>query len=412
VHFTFETADGWLQFQSLLKVNVGLVQMKRRNMLNVSRVLSVMGLLAIFIGVAIAGEDEPVSPLQARRDKIMIEALLRLPKEQVKHDEKTNVLVKRYLKTTTDGNSFLKVIQHCEPEGAADLLWEFALSPKATDSAIVQAIELALDRGGKELILGWVAENQTKDDALVVVSKLALVNHSEMPDLLLPIVTAVDSASAVATTAAQGLARNINGQRKLVELARAGKLRGDAKSLVAGTLRASSDKEVAQAAAELFPLPMSRDQKPLPPIEELAKRTGNREQGEKLFRGVATCANCHIVKGQGKNVGPDLSEIGSKLTREAMLVAILDPSAGISHNYESYALQTDSGDIATGLLVSQTDEEIVLKDAQGIERKFPRDEVEEFKKQEKSIMPENLHHGFDEQGLIDIVEFMLSLKKE
>ena len=359
-----------------------------------------------------AGEDEPANPLQMRRDKIMIEALLRLPKDQIKHDEKTNMLVKRYLKSTIDGNSFLKVIQHCEPEGAADLLWEFALSPKATDSTMVQAIELALDRGGKELIRGWVVENQTKDDALAVVSKLALVNHAEMSDLLLPIVTAVDSASAVATTAAQGLARNINGQRKLVELARAGKLRGDAKSLVAGTLRASSDKDVAQAAAELFPLPMSRDQKPLPPIEELAKRIGDREQGEKLFRGVATCANCHIVKGQGKNVGPDLSEIGSKLTREAMLVAILDPSAGISHNYELYALQTDSGDIATGLLVSQTDVEIVLKDAQGIERKFAREEVVEFKKQEKSIMPENLHHAFDEQGLIDIVEFMLSLKKE
>jgi hypothetical protein len=50
-----------------------------------------------------------------------------------------------------------------------------------------------------------------------------------------------------------------------------------------------------------------------------------------------------------------------------MFVAIVDPSAGISHNYESYILQTDSGDVATGLLVSQTEEEIVLKDAQGIE---------------------------------------------
>jgi putative heme-binding domain-containing protein len=165
-------------------------------------------------------------------------------------------------------------------------------------------------------------------------------------------------------------------------------------------------------AADLFPLPMSKDQKPLPSIEELAKRSGVAGHGEKLFRSVATCSNCHIVKGYGKNVGPDLSEIGSKLSREAMFVAILEPSAGVSHNYESYVLQTDSGDVATGLLVSQTDEEIVLKDAQGIERKFARDEVEEFKKQEKSIMPENLHHNFDEQGLVDIVEYMLSLKKE
>jgi putative heme-binding domain-containing protein len=119
-----------------------------------------------------------------------------------------------------------------------------------------------------------------------------------------------------------------------------------------------------------------------------------------------------VVRGVGKGVGPDLSEIGSKLTREAMLVAILDPSAGISHNYETFADQTDSGEVGTGLLVSQTEEEIILKDAQGIERKYPREEVLEFKKQEKSLMPENLHHNFDEQGLVDIVEYMLSLKKE
>jgi len=370
-----------------------------------------LGWFAVF-STPVLAQDTPASPLQLRRDKILIEALLRLPKEEIKRDEKTNALVQRFLKSTTDGNMFLKVIQHCEPDGSAELLWNFALSPKARDSTRVQAMEMCLNHKGTAIVAAWLAENKNNEAAHEIVAKLALANHPELTTLLLPLVQDRDILPGIAAAAGQGMLRTIPGQRMLIEQAKESKLRGDVKALVAGSLRNSSNQEVAKMAADLFPLPMSKDQKPLPSIEELAKRSGVAVNGEKLFRSVATCSNCHIVKGYGKNVGPDLSEIGSKLSREAMFVAILEPSAGVSHNYESYVLQTDSGDVATGLLVSQTDEEIVLKDAQGIERKFDRDEVEEFKKQEKSIMPENLHHNFDEQGLVDIVEYMLSLKKE
>lgn len=372
-------------------------------------VLSAAGLLS---NASSQAQDPPANPLSARRDKILIEALLRLPKEDVKHDEKTDALVQRFLKSTADGNLFLKVIEHYQPNESAELLWTFALSPKATDSTVVQAIEMCLNRNGKEIVEKWLNANKATEGVHLTVAKIALANHADIAVLLSPLVVDAEVQPAMAVAAGQGMVRSIPGQKLLIQNAKEGKLRGDVKALVAGTLRSSPNAELAKEAADLFPLPMSKDQKPLPSIEELAKRTGTAANGEKLFRGVATCSNCHIVKGYGKNVGPDLSEIGSKLTREAMFVAILDPSAGVSHNFESYILQTDSGDVATGLLVSQTEEEIVLKDAQGIERKFPRDEVEEFKKQEKSIMPENLHHNFDEQGLVDIVEYMLTLKKE
>lgn len=391
-----------------------------RNWLSVGNMCSkVLAFRIAILGLIVAlccekgwTQDPPANPLQLRRDKILIEAMLRLPKGEVKHDEKTNALVRRFLKSTSDGNMFLKVVEHCEPEGAAELLWEFGLSNKATDSTMVQAIEMCLNRKGRGIVEKWLTDNKSADKAHETVAKIALANHADVASLLRPLVVDANSLPGVAAAAGQGMVRSAAGQKLLLDAAKEGTLRGDVKTLVAGSLRKSTNEEIAKAAADVFPLPMAKDQKPLPSIDELAKRSGTPADGEKLFRGAATCSNCHIVKGFGKNVGPDLSEIGSKLTREAMFVAIVDPSAGISHNYESYILQTDSGDVATGLLVSQTEEEIVLKDAQGIERKFPRDEVEEFKKQEKSIMPENLHHNFDEQGLVDLVEYMLTLKKE
>lgn len=356
--------------------------------------------------------DEPINPLQARRDKIMVEALLRLPKESVPKDEKTSLLIGRFLKQTKDGATLIKVVRHCEPADANEILWNFAASDQATDSTAVEAIGLLLERGGREVVSNWIEANLENNEANKLLQRIGLTNRSELLELFAPLVEDPKVAPGLAATAALSLSRSPAGQKVLIELAKGGKLRGDAKSLVASSIRNSSDKAIAEAAKDLFPLPMSKDQKPLPPIDELAKRAGNAEGGKKLFVGAATCSNCHVVRGVGKGVGPDLSEIGSKLTREAMLVAILDPSAGISHNYETFAVQTDSGEVGTGLLVSQTEEEIILKDAQGIERKYPRDEVLEFKKQEKSLMPENLHHNFDEQGLVDIVEYMLSLKKE
>lgn len=140
--------------------------------------------------------------------------------------------------------------------------------------------------------------------------------------------------------------------------------------------------------------------------------TGNADDGLKLFRGAATCANCHQVGQHGKEVGPNLSEIGSKLSREAMLTSILDPSAGISHNYENYKVLTDSGQVITGIKVNETDSEVVIRTADAIDRKIAKNEIELLRKSDKSIMPENLHHSFDQKGLVDLIEYMVTLKKK
>ena len=77
-------------------------------------------------------------------------------------------------------------------------------------------------------------------------------------------------------------------------------------------------------------------------------------RGKIVYNTVGKCNTCHIVNKEGKEVGPDLSEIGSKLSREAMFESILFPSAGISHNYETWTAATDAGNVVTGIKVSET----------------------------------------------------------
>ncbi|MEO9930622.1 hypothetical protein, partial [Rhodopirellula bahusiensis] len=60
----------------------------------------------------------------------------------------------------------------------------------------------------------------------------------------------------------------------------------------------------------------------------------------------------------------------------------------------------------------ETDDKLVLRTAEAIDLEFDQEEIVDVKKSEKSIMPENLHHTTDQQGLVDMVEYLMGLKKK
>jgi len=180
---------------------------------------------------------------------------------------------------------------------------------------------------------------------------------------------------------------------------------------VAASLHASSIKEIRNEAQKLFPLPPGKDAKPLPPISELIARKGNAARGKVLFETTGTCAKCHIVNKKGKDVGPDLSEIGSKLSRTAFFESILFPSAGIAHNYEMYSAVLNDGNVVAGLLISKTDQAVTIRNKEGINRTIPAGDVDQIVKQKISIMPADLQKLLSEQDLVDVVEYLQTLKK-
>lgn len=170
--------------------------------------------------------------------------------------------------------------------------------------------------------------------------------------------------------------------------------------------------EVKKKANELFPMPPSKDNRPLPAISDLIARDGDVDAGKIVFAGVGTCAKCHVVNQQGIEVGPDLTEIGTKLSKTAMYESIFFPSAGISHNYENWMVMTVDGEMLTGILLGETEEAIQLKDEKGIKHVIAIEDVEEKKQQTLSLMPEGLHKELSEQELVDLVAYLVSLKKK
>jgi len=140
--------------------------------------------------------------------------------------------------------------------------------------------------------------------------------------------------------------------------------------------------------------------------------TGNAETGRKLFTTsqATQCRNCHKVAGAGKSVGPDLDGIGKKYGRNELLDQILNPSRKIDPKYLTYIVETTAGRVFTGLLVSRTDKQVVIRDTKNQQTVIPAEEIEELVAQRKSLMPELLLKDMTAQQVADLLAFLASLK--
>lgn len=345
---------------------------------------------------------------QARQDAVIVRALERMQGYDYRSNPSVSDAVARHLERSQGTPEFMKLVKRFQPPGIEKQLIK---TLTGTDgSAAVESGEMLLEMdAGRKAIRGLLA---SEDSALEVIEVLGMVGSGRANHFLSEVASNADRPYDQRRAAVAGMARTANGGNRLIEMAKDKSLVGDT-FLVAGALLARSENEaVRQAAAKVLPQPEQKDAQPLPPVDQMANMSGDVGNGQKLFRTTATCANCHIVNEFGKDVGPNLSEIGDKLSREAMLTAILAPSAGISHNYENFSVLTEEGQVISGLKISETDDAVVIRTVDAIDRKISADDVVTIKKSEKSIMPENLHHITGQQGLIDIVEYMSTLKKK
>ena len=287
-------------------------------------------------------------------------------------------------------------------------------------------VELALAHPGDQLgvdvvnvliakkqwdVISEVLNSDDQKTPLAMVRVLAVSENGGAVGMLMPIVKNADKPAELRRQATQAVGASRYGAQTLIKMVGKNEIDTQLLPAVAASLHASSIKEIRHEAQKLFPLPPGKDAKPLPPISELIARKGNAVRGKTIFETTGTCAKCHIVNKKGKDVGPDLSEIGSKLSRTAFFESILFPSAGIAHNYEMYSVVLNDGNVVSGLLTSQTDQAVTIRNKEGINRTISAGDVDEIVKQKISIMPADLQKLLSEQDLVDVVEHLTTLKK-
>lgn len=213
-------------------------------------------------------------------------------------------------------------------------------------------------------------------------------------------------ASLAGTRAGTGWLLSLKEQNKLPE-----ELTADTGRL----LRNSPFQGERNKAMILFPAPGKLDPKKLPSVTELAKRVGNAKHGEQVLaaslKSETQCLRCHMVRGIGGQIGPDLSMIGKKGSKENLYDSLLTPSKAIADQYVQWKVNTSDGKSITGLQISETETTRVIRDANGKDYVIQKaDEESKPTKSLISIMPDNLVATFTEDELVDVVEYLMTLK--
>lgn len=180
-------------------------------------------------------------------------------------------------------------------------------------------------------------------------------------------------------------------------------------------LRNSPFQGERNRALLLFPAPGKLNPKNLPAVAELAKRPGDAARGKAVWNasltGAAQCAKCHMLRGVGGQVGPDLSMIGKKASRENLYESLLTPSKAIADQYIQYAVTTTAEATVSGLLVSDTPDAITLRDANGKDTTIAKKDIDgAVRKVKTSIMPEDIVAALNEDELVDLVAYLETLK--
>ncbi|MFN0020581.1 MAG: PVC-type heme-binding CxxCH protein [Pirellulaceae bacterium] len=140
--------------------------------------------------------------------------------------------------------------------------------------------------------------------------------------------------------------------------------------------------------------------------ETLAK--ANPSAGRALF--TKTCANCHVLYGQGKTgAGPDLTG-SNRRNLDYLLENIVDPSASVAADFKATLYRLADGRTLTGVIVEQTEKTLTLQTA--TERPtIAREDIEDSKPTGQSLMPDGLLQPLSPEQVRDLFAYLMTTEQ-
>ena len=144
--------------------------------------------------------------------------------------------------------------------------------------------------------------------------------------------------------------------------------------------------------------------------------SGDWESGREIFSGKGFCSGCHMVRGDGGRLGPDLTGIGNSRPWESFLQAMRDPSAQFKNvlqadgrmagGYESVRLVTPSGREITGVVRNEDTYTIQVLDQEENYHSYRKSELRELTHLDHSLMPAYSESALSDQELMDLLVFL------
>jgi len=132
------------------------------------------------------------------------------------------------------------------------------------------------------------------------------------------------------------------------------------------------------------------------------KTTGDPKQGRALF--TRTCGACHMLYGEGGNLGPDLTG-RNRADLASLIRSIVDPSADVPEEGRLSIVTRTDGSMLSGIVLSKNPSGITLRSQQG-DVTIKHEAITSLQSQAVSPMPEGLIDGLTDEQLRDLFAYL------
>ena len=139
---------------------------------------------------------------------------------------------------------------------------------------------------------------------------------------------------------------------------------------------------------------------------------GSVRNGRGIFfeNQTAQCIRCHAYDDMGGNAGPRLSGIANKLSREELLIALVEPSKRLAPGFGMINLELNSGEKVSGTLMTDNSDSVVVKVGSEPEKTIPKSEIKTSKTAMSSMPP--MGTLLSKRELRDLVSFLSTLNQD
>lgn len=135
---------------------------------------------------------------------------------------------------------------------------------------------------------------------------------------------------------------------------------------------------------------------------------GDAARGRTVFFGKGECSSCHMVRGEGGFLGPDLTTYGVTRSAKNISDTVTNPARIPDPSYRTAVATLRDGRRLSGVVRNEDNFSLQLQTADGVFHFLSRSDLQKLDYSREPLMPTNYGRRLDRAELDDLVSFMIS----